>query len=31
VFDVVEGSLTEWEEDMEYKLNALLNHLGVQI
>ena len=29
--DIVEGGLTEWEEDMEYKLDALLNHLGVQI
>ena len=29
--DVVEGGLTEWEEDVEYKLDALLNHLGVQI
>ena len=29
--DVVEEGLTEWEEDMEYKLDALLNHLGVQI
>ena len=29
--DVVEDGLTEWEEDVEYKLDALLNHLGVQI
>ena len=29
--DVVEEGLTEWEEDVEYKLDALLNHLGVQI
>ena len=29
--DMVEGGLTEWEEDMDYKLDALLNHLGVQV
>ena len=29
--DVVEEGLTEWEEDVEDKLDALLNHLGVQI
>ena len=29
--DVVEEGLTEWEEDMEYKLDTLLTHLGVQI
>ena len=29
--DIVEGGLTEWEEDVEYKLDALLTHLGVQI
>ena len=29
--DVVEEGLTEWEEDMEYKLDSLLNHLGVRI
>ena len=28
---VVDGGLTEWEEDMEDKLDALLNHLGVQV
>ena len=28
---IAEGGLTEWEEDMEYKLDALLNHLGVQL
>ena len=29
--DIVEDNLTEWEEDMDYKLDALLNHLGVQV
>ena len=29
--DVVEGSLTEWEEDVEDKLDALLDHLGVRV
>ena len=29
--EVTEDGLTEWEEDVEYKLDALLNHLGVQI
>ena len=29
--DMVEEGLTEWEEDIEYKLDTLLNHLGVQI
>ena len=28
---VVEPGLTEWEEDMEDKLNALLDHLGVRV
>ena len=29
--EVAENGLTEWEEDVEYKLDALLNHLGVRI
>jgi len=29
--NVVEDGLTEWEEDMEYKLDALLNHLGIRV
>ena len=29
--NIVEEGLTEWEEDVEDKLDALLNHLGVQI
>ena len=29
--NVVEDGLTEWEEDMEYKLDTLLTHLGVQL
>jgi|2_EtaG_2_1085320.scaffolds.fasta_scaffold00987_10 thiol-disulfide isomerase/thioredoxin len=29
--DVVGGDLTKWEEDMEYKLDMLIEHLGVKI
>ena len=29
--DVVEEGLTEWEEDVEDKLDALLDHLGVRV
>ena len=29
--EVTEDGLTEWEEDVEYKLDALLDHLGVKI